>query len=520
MDGTVPRLDVLARLKQRYHFTLLVDEAHSLLCLGETGRGALEVWNQQHPSEPVPTDLFDLRTGTLSKSVGAIGGFVCGRGHFASMIRRRRDELLSLGADPLPTSSLVQTLNVLGQPALLQRHLRRLLAISIFVREELHRAGVYVYGNAISPILPVYAGRPSMAAKLSYSLRKAGLLATMISIPAVPFWESRVRVCLSADHDDHTVNALIAAIVKASRKIGLINGQKFRSRLFQSPTESLTPQERLEAHEVASKVRGLIQQDMARLNSPTVDEKIISAGHEARHRYGLGSGGSRWITGNSELHIRFERMVAKLTGAQEAMSYPDSFIGLMSTIAALSRPVMGFKQHVFLVPEEAPQAVWDGFRVAPRKGCPDVHHYSDNDSLFEQLCKAGRNTYVTLFVDSLISENPIDLQNTLDTIGSMRGHLGMTTLVHDSGGVGCLSTQYRPSQDPAFDTRNHQLLVFGSLYRAFRLPGAYLAGGPALLKELRYTSRGYMFSTSGLPFIAGMALAEVQKRVELGKNVS
>ncbi|KIY01042.1 uncharacterized protein Z520_03708 [Fonsecaea multimorphosa CBS 102226] len=527
MDGTVPALDALARLKQKYKFTLLADEAHSLMCLGRTGRGCIEVWNEQHPDQSLPADLFDLRTGTLSKSVGAIGGIVCGKSRFATAVLKRRDEMLALGVDPVPTSSMIQTLHVLGQPTLLQRNLRRLTATATFVREELHRAGVHVYGNAISPILPVYAGRPSMAAKMSYALRKGGLLATPVSTPAVPFWESRVRICLSADHDNDTVEGLIMAIVKAAQNIGLIGNAKFEAKPFNYLDELPTEQESIEALQTADYIRQLIDQDIKTGTGTICDDAILDAGHAARTRYGLGSGGARWITGTSELHIQVEKLAARLTGTPEALTYPDSFIGLMSTIAALSRPVMGFKTHVFLVPESAPQAVWDGFRVASKNGAPKVQRYNDSlDMLLEQIRSYGKSTYITLFVDSAIESgrNGTNLRYISERIQRARGPAGMTILMRDSAGAGSLwhdgdhapsttststSTTSASISTPKF--RDHHVLVYGSFYTAFGLPGAYLAGSPVLLKELRYTSRGYMFTTSQQPFIMGMVAAELRR---------
>ncbi|EXJ58451.1 hypothetical protein A1O7_05876 [Cladophialophora yegresii CBS 114405] len=511
MDGTVPALDHLARLKKKYNFTLLADEAHSLMCLGRTGRGAIEVWNEQHPDAPVSTDLFDLRTGTLSKSVGAIGGIVCGKAQFAPAILRRRDEMLAAGADPLPTSSIIQTLHVLGQPSLLQRHLRRLTAIAIFVREALHRAGVHVYGNAISPILPVYAGRPSMAAKMSYALRKVGLLATPVSAPAVPFWESRVRICLSADHDNDTVNDIVAAIVEAALNIGLIDQASSQPESFAYPDEPSTRQETLEACEVSKQIRELTQQETLDTKTAMGGRDILRAGHEARLQYGLGSGGARWITGTSELHIQVEKMAAKLTGTAEAMTYPDTYIGLMSTIAALSRPVLGFKKHFFLIPQAAPQAVLDGFRVASKKGAPKVQRYTNMDALLEMIRGCGPSAYITLFLG--VEGKQTNLRLLLQKLQQTRGSAGMTILLYNH--AGCTAGSSWQGEQALVSSsdglRDHQFLVFGSFYRAFGLPGAYLAGSPVLLKELRYTSRGYMFTTSQQPFIMGMVAAELEK---------
>ena len=113
-------------------------------------------------------------------------------------------------------------------------------------------------------------------------------------------------------------------------------------------------------------IRRLIKQDMAGSVGSVFDEDVLDAGHEARRCYGLGSGGARWITRTAELYIAAEKLVAKIAGTPEAMTYPDSFIRLMSIAAALSRPVMGFTKHIFLVPETAPQASWDGLRVASK----------------------------------------------------------------------------------------------------------------------------------------------------------
>ena len=86
MDGTLPPLGRLYELKQRYGFVLYCDEAHSFLSIGRTGRGCLEAWNDDHPTEKLPADVIDIRSATLSKAVGAIGGFVCATARFKSAL--------------------------------------------------------------------------------------------------------------------------------------------------------------------------------------------------------------------------------------------------------------------------------------------------------------------------------------------------------------------------------------------------------------------------------------------------
>jgi serine palmitoyltransferase len=70
MDGTVPALADLHRLKKEYGFVLYCDEAYSFLSIGSGGRGCIESWNEENPDAPLPNDLIDLRTAALSKVVG------------------------------------------------------------------------------------------------------------------------------------------------------------------------------------------------------------------------------------------------------------------------------------------------------------------------------------------------------------------------------------------------------------------------------------------------------------------
>ncbi|KAI1613213.1 aminotransferase class I and II [Exophiala viscosa] len=507
MDGTIPDLAGLSSLKERFGFTLLVDEAHSFLALGATGRGCVELWNEDETATPVSSDLIDIRTATLSKAIGSIGGTVCAKAVFGPRLTHRRDEMVKAGFDPPPTSALVQCLYVLGQPTMLNRSLKRLRSITIFVRQTLHRAGLYIYGCDSSPILPIYAGRPSVAAKLSYVLRQQGVLASPVSTPAVPFWESRVRLCLSAGFDDSTVHRLLQAILEAAHRVGLI---KLTTSTTVPPCKIediiLGEQESWEASSTEKHIKDLIAA-CAVDTVPTVREGVVhAAGHDALSTYGLGAGGTRWVVGSTELHVQVEELVVEITGAQDALTYQDSYIGLMSTVAALCRPVHGYKKHCLFVPQDMPAAVEDGIRVAPRAHRPEVTTYTNLKSLTNGMrCLRSRSTYATVV---LTSQEIIDQQHLEDFMNRALGeHAGMTILLIDEKGVGTFSCprNIHGGQD------SPRLLLYGSFFRAYNLLGSYLAGDPALIMELRYTSRGYMFSTSQLPFIMGMIAAELQK---------
>ena len=512
MDGTIPPLGQLAALKQTYGFSLLADEAHSMNSLGATGRGCVEYWNNEHPQIPLPMDLIDIRTATLSKACGAIGGIVCGKARYREAVRTRHQRDLSEGGEPLQPAAAVQTLHVLGRPTQLERNLRRMRSMICYVRAQLDTFGIYVYGDATVPILPIYTGRPSLAAKLSYTLRRLGVVATPIGPPAVPWWEARVRVCLSVDFDDETVTNLVVAIVEAAQRIRLIPRSVRKPQIYSHSETEISPQESDEEQASKDFIRGLILKDAAKrpTASGVLSDNVIEAGHEGRRRYGLASGAARWIAGTYTVHLEVEKQIAQLAGAEDALTYVDTHLGLMSTVAALSRPVLGYDKHYLLIPENACAAVLDGIKVAPRKGAPTMVMYNSSASVVEQLeSLVTRKTHITLYLKSAFAEQAADLLSVLTSWKSSRfSKTGLTIL---------LDSTELPNELPRMDivkvarSAGAQMLCFGSFNTLFSLPGAYLAGDTLLLNELRYTSRGYMFTTSQLPYVMGMIKEALSK---------
>lgn len=508
MDGTVPQLDRLAQLKQRYDCTILADEAHSLLALGTTGKGCVEMWNESHPDNHIPLGLFDIRTATLSKAFGAIGGIVCGISKFEKAIVNRQAELLANASEPLTPAAIVQSLHVLGQPSRLQRNLCRLRATVAFVRGELERAGIFVYGNGVTPVLPIHTGRPSLACALSYVLRQHDILALPISTPAVPMWEARVRVCLSADLDDDTVNRLVDGLIKCCQIVGIIGKTHLKLRTF-TYQDNAPQAEETEALDSQRYVENLITQDK---DTPSGVAKtatlLVQAGHAARHQYGVASGAPRWTAGTYDVHLEVEKFVAELTGMEGTMTFGDSYIALMSTIAALYRPLLAFKKHYFLIPSNAPAAVMDGLKVALKNGATTTKYYDSAEALLYNLKVAlDKNIYVTLYLDSEFESTTCQLHKGLRKLCHSKKFSGMTIL---------LDCHERPERVPHMDIVKTaeccgaQLAAYGSFSRTYGLSGAYVVGRKQLISELRYTSRGYMFTTSQLPFVMGM-VAEALK---------
>ncbi|KXH31616.1 aminotransferase class I and II [Colletotrichum salicis] len=512
MEADVPPLDLIHRLKKDYDFTLYCDEAHSFLSLGKTGRGCLEYWNDHHPESPLPWDLIDIRTGTLSKAIGGIGGIIVGKSVFKDIIRERIDGIDEQDNVSLPSSTMVQTLWVLGQPRRISRNLQRLAEIARFCREELERFGIFVYGDVGTPVLPVYTGRPSVSAKLSYALRCAGLLATPVCTPAVPFWESRVRINLSADFTDEEVNKLVHAVIRAAGSVGMGRMRKISRSFFKTDAKILAAHEGCnEASKVFDWVRSLIKMDAAmgphsdqrQLFDGTCGPRILDIGHGSRAQYGIGAGGARWICGTFPPHLGVEDLIARATGMEAALTYADASIGLASTIAALSRPLMGHTKHFMLFERGASQFVRDGLAMASKKDAPTLLGYVDLFQLVQQVRKLyRRNAKLCLTVYVRVGEDSAHhlLSSILEEIAAITGPESvMTILLH------CTSQYLDPRQLISFPScENIHVLVCGSFNRIFGLPAGFLTGPQSLIRELRYTSRGYMFTTSPPPFVMDM----------------
>jgi serine palmitoyltransferase len=436
------------------------------------------------------------------------------------------EKLRNGGHEFLAPSTMVQTMWALGQPTYVERQLHRLRDISRFCRRELARFGVFVHGDGTTPVLPVHVGRASVAARLSYILRCRGLPAIPISTPAVPFWESRVRINLSAEHDDEDINKLLDAVISGTQSLGIGKRTKMKRREYKYAWPSALPHvEEQEAAQTFNQIRQLIDRTAADLADNPITtiagsrksskRFVVEAGHSARARYGICSGGARWICGTQVPHLAVEDLVANTTGTDKAMIYPDACIGIASTLAALSRPPLGCKKHSLLVPDEIPPAAEDGLVIAPRKNAPKVVRYKDFSHLTQLITglshnKVAKKTYLTIYLHIPDSSTLTQLASTLSSLNTAKHpSAGMTLLIHSPYSL--VTSQNLAGFKPL---PNVQILACGSIHHTFGLAGGYLAGSESLIQELRYTSRGYMYTTSNQPFVMDMIRVILEKELE------
>jgi len=201
MDGDLAPLADLADLADRFDAALLVDEAHGTGVHGPDGRGAGSACGVH--------DRIPVHIGTLSKALGSVGGFAAGSRRLVDWLTNNaRTQIYSTALPAAAAAAALAALRISqSEPWRRDRvhaHARRL-------RESLTAAGHYPGGSA-GPIVPVPVGDPFVAMALSGRLRDLGLFVPAIRPPTVPAGTSRLRVSLSAAHDDGDLDRLIAAL--------------------------------------------------------------------------------------------------------------------------------------------------------------------------------------------------------------------------------------------------------------------------------------------------------------------
>jgi len=206
MDGTLAPLADLCTVARRHNAMLMVDEAHATGVFGQRGSGLVE--------EACCADGVHVRTGTLSKALGAAGGFVAGHADLIRWLRHSaRAWIFSTAHPPAVAAAAARAIELVAQ----EPHRRvELRAKASAFRDRLTAAGLDL-GGAEAQIVPVVAGAAESAVALSARLAEAGFFVPAIRPPSVPHGRSLVRASLSWLHPQSDLDQLADAIVACLR---------------------------------------------------------------------------------------------------------------------------------------------------------------------------------------------------------------------------------------------------------------------------------------------------------------
>jgi 8-amino-7-oxononanoate synthase len=204
MDGDLAPLVGLLDLAQRFDALLLIDEAHATGVLGPGGRGVSELL----PPEARRSERL-IKVGTLSKALGAQGGFVCGPRRLVRwLVNHARPYVFSTALAPPVAAAARAALPVVRQEP---ERRGRLLALAEQLRDGLRALGHDV-GESRCHIVPLIVGGARAAVALSAGLEEHGLLVPAIRPPSVPEGAARLRISLTAGHADADVEVLLTAL--------------------------------------------------------------------------------------------------------------------------------------------------------------------------------------------------------------------------------------------------------------------------------------------------------------------
>ena len=204
MDGDLAPLAALTATAARHDAWLMVDDAHGLGVLGAHGRGSLEVAGLGVGEVPI-------LVGTLGKAFGTFGAFVAGsRVLIDFLVQRARTYIYTTALPPAVAAAALAALALVDREPWRRE---RVMELTRRFRKGCERAGLTLL-RTDSPIQPVIVGGAAAAVAASEVLLSRGYYVTAIRPPTVPPGTSRLRVTLSALHDDSAVDGLVAALAE------------------------------------------------------------------------------------------------------------------------------------------------------------------------------------------------------------------------------------------------------------------------------------------------------------------
>jgi 8-amino-7-oxononanoate synthase len=202
MDGVPAPLPDLCVLARRHDAQVLVDEAHATGVFGRHGRGTSELLDVEKS--------VAVRVGTLSKAIGAVGGFVSGSRTLIDWLwNRARPQIFSTAAPPAGCAAACAALDIIEtQPALRER----LLVLSQQLRDGVRQLGLETIASGSGPIVPVLLNDAPLAVRVAEALEQQGFFVGVMRPPSVPNESPRLRITVSAAHEPQMIERLLGAL--------------------------------------------------------------------------------------------------------------------------------------------------------------------------------------------------------------------------------------------------------------------------------------------------------------------
>jgi len=211
MEGDIAPLPQLVELAEKYGCIMMIDDAHASGVLGRNGRGTVDHFNLH--------GRVDIQVGTLSKAVGALGGYVCStRDTIEYLYHRARPFLFSTSHPPSVAATCIAAFEVMEEEP---QRLEKLWANTQYFKEGLKKLG-FNTGVSETPITPVIVGDAALAHEFSRQLFAEGVFAQSIGFPTVPVGKARIRTIVTATHTEEELARALGILGSVGKKLKIV----------------------------------------------------------------------------------------------------------------------------------------------------------------------------------------------------------------------------------------------------------------------------------------------------------
>ncbi|WP_428277395.1 aminotransferase class I/II-fold pyridoxal phosphate-dependent enzyme [Candidatus Palauibacter sp.] len=211
MEGDIADLPTLVELRREYGAAILVDDAHAVGVLGETGAGTAEHWGL--------TDEVDLILGTFSKSFASIGGFVAGRADVIDYLQHNARALMfSASMPPASAATVLKALEIIRD----EPERREQLWKNTYRMMEGFKSIGFDIGPTETPIVPILIGPMEKTFVFWRALFEAGVFSNPVVPPAVPEGSCRLRTSYMATHTDDDLDFVLEQVERVGKKLGVV----------------------------------------------------------------------------------------------------------------------------------------------------------------------------------------------------------------------------------------------------------------------------------------------------------
>lgn len=214
MDGDIAPLPALCDLAEKYNCIMMVDDAHSSGVLGRGGRGTVDHFGCH--------GRVHIQVGTLSKAIGAMGGYVAGsRDLIDFLCLRARPFLFSTSHPPATVAACMAAFTLLDSPEG-EKLVKKLWANTKTFKRELKKRG-FQFKASETPIIPIHVGDAAKAFEFSKKVFEAGVFAPAVGYPTVAEGKARLRAIVSATHKREQLLRAADILAEVARPLGIIS---------------------------------------------------------------------------------------------------------------------------------------------------------------------------------------------------------------------------------------------------------------------------------------------------------